>query len=119
VALNEAWRNAGAEARRDDDEEKRKAAGGRACARHHCRNTTETRIELEMRSRAAAGNKISTGIRFFITCWSVYAAWRFDLTSPQHGDLDVDRITRWRRGIALAGLQNKRIGDKTPSHHAI
>ena len=56
------------------------------------RNTTETRIELELAIEGEGRYKISTGIRFFDHMLELFTRHgAFDLALKCDGDLDVDQ----------------------------
>ena len=77
------------------------------------RNTTETRIELELTIEGAAGTRSLPAFAFSITCWSCYAAWRLRSELECDGDLDVDQHhTVEDVGIALGEAFNRALGDK-------
>jgi len=78
------------------------------------RNTTETRIELELTIEGKGRYKISTGIRFFDHMLELFTRHgAFDLTLQCDGDLDVDQHhTVEDVGIALGEAFDKALGDK-------
>lgn len=78
------------------------------------RNTTETRIELELTIEGSGRYQIATGIRFFDHMLELFARHgAFDLTLQCDGDLDVDQHhTVEDVGIALGEAFNQALGDK-------
>jgi imidazoleglycerol-phosphate dehydratase len=78
------------------------------------RNTTETRIELELTIEGSGRYKVSTGIRFFDHMLELFTRHgAFDLTLACDGDLDVDQHhTVEDVGIALGEALDKALGDK-------
>jgi imidazoleglycerol-phosphate dehydratase len=78
------------------------------------RNTTETRIELELTIEGSGRYKITTGIRFFDHMLELFTRHgAFDLTLACDGDLDVDQHhTVEDVGIALGEAFDKALGNK-------
>jgi len=78
------------------------------------RNTTETRIELELTIEGGGRYKVSTGIRFFDHMLELFTRHgAFDLTLACDGDLDVDQHhTVEDVGIALGEAFDRALGDK-------
>jgi imidazoleglycerol-phosphate dehydratase len=78
------------------------------------RNTTETRIELELTIEGNGQYKISTGIRFFDHMLELFTRHgAFDLKLKCDGDLDVDQHhTVEDVGIALGEAFDRALGDK-------
>jgi imidazoleglycerol-phosphate dehydratase len=78
------------------------------------RNTTETKIELELRIEGKGQYKISTGIRFFDHMLELFTRHgAFDLALKCDGDLEVDQHhTVEDVGIALGEAFDKALGDK-------
>jgi imidazoleglycerol-phosphate dehydratase len=78
------------------------------------RNTTETRIELELAIEGEGRYKISTGIRFFDHMLELFTRHgAFDLALKCDGDLDVDQHhTVEDVGIALGEAFERALGDK-------
>jgi imidazole glycerol phosphate synthase glutamine amidotransferase subunit len=78
------------------------------------RNTTETRIELELTIEGGGRYKVSTGIRFFDHMLELFTRHgAFDLELKCDGDLDVDQHhTVEDVGIALGEAFNHALGDK-------
>ena len=78
------------------------------------RNTTETKIELELTIEGTGLYKISTGIRFFDHMLELFTRHgAFDLSLHCDGDLDVDQHhTVEDVGIALGEAFDKALGDK-------
>jgi imidazoleglycerol-phosphate dehydratase len=78
------------------------------------RNTTETRIALELTIEGKGQYTISTGIRFFdhmLELFARHGAFNLELTCD--GDLDVDQHhTVEDVGIALGEAFDKALGDK-------
>ena len=78
------------------------------------RNTTETRIELELTVEGQGRYKVSTGIRFFdhmLELFTRHGAFNLDLKCD--GDLDVDQHhTVEDVGIALGEAFDRALGDK-------
>ena len=78
------------------------------------RNTTETRISLQLTVEGQGRYKVSTGIRFFdhmLELFTRHGAFNFDLTCD--GDLDVDQHhTVEDVGIALGEAFDRALGDK-------
>jgi imidazoleglycerol-phosphate dehydratase len=78
------------------------------------RNTTETRIELELTVEGQGRYKVSTGIRFFdhmLELFTRHGAFNLDLKCD--GDLDVDQHhTVEDVGIALGEAFDHALGDK-------
>jgi imidazoleglycerol-phosphate dehydratase len=78
------------------------------------RNTTETRIELELTIEGKGLYKISTGIRFFDHMLELFTRHgAFNLSLKCDGDLDVDQHHSVEDvGIALGEAFDKALGDK-------
>jgi imidazoleglycerol-phosphate dehydratase len=78
------------------------------------RNTTETRIEIELTIEGNGQYKISTGIRFFDHMLELFTRHgAFDLELTCKGDLDVDQHhTVEDVGIALGEAFDRALGDK-------
>ena len=78
------------------------------------RNTTETRIELELTIEGKGRYRISTGIRFFDHMLELFTRHGvFDLELTCKGDLDVDQHhTVEDVGIALGEAVKKALGTK-------
>jgi imidazoleglycerol-phosphate dehydratase len=78
------------------------------------RNTTETRIELELAIEGSGRYKIATGIRFFDHMLELFTRHgAFDLMLACDGDLDVDQHhTVEDVGIALGEAFDRALGDK-------
>jgi imidazoleglycerol-phosphate dehydratase len=78
------------------------------------RNTTETRIALDLRIDGKGAYRIATGIRFFDHMLELFARHgAFDLTLTCDGDLDVDQHhTVEDVGIALGTAFDQALGDK-------
>ena len=95
---------------------KSKKTAGRASARTATivRNTTETRIELELTIEGSGRYNISTGIRFFDHMLELFTRHgAFDLAMQCDGDLDVDQHhTVEDVGIALGEAFDRALGDK-------
>ena len=91
---------------------KPRAAAGRTAT--VVRNTTETRIELELTIEGKGRYKISTGIRFFDHMLELFTRHgAFDLDLACRGDLDVDQHhTVEDVGIALGEAFDRALGDK-------
>src|SRR5580698_5958571 len=78
------------------------------------RNTTETRIDLELVIEGSGRYKVSTGIRFFDHMLELFTRHgAFDLELTCNGDLDVDQHhTVEDVGIALGEAFDEALGDK-------
>ncbi len=78
------------------------------------RNTTETKIELELTIEGKGQYTVSTGIRFFDHMLELFARHgAFDLELKCDGDLDVDQHhTVEDVGIALGEAFGKALGEK-------
>ena len=78
------------------------------------RNTTETRIELELTIEGNGHYKVSTGIRFFDHMLELFTRHgAFNLNLKCDGDLDVDQHhTVEDVGIALGEAFDRALGDK-------
>lgn len=78
------------------------------------RNTTETRIALELTIEGSGKYQINTGIRFFDHMLELFARHgAFDLSLKCDGDLDVDQHhTVEDTGIALGEAFDRALGDK-------
>ena len=103
------------EARHDDDKEEqngRQTSGARTATVE--RNTTETRIAIELTIEGKGQYKISTGIRFFDHMLELFTRHgAFDLELKCDGDLDVDQHhTVEDVGIALGEAFDRALGDK-------
>ncbi|SPE17378.1 Imidazoleglycerol-phosphate dehydratase [Candidatus Sulfotelmatomonas gaucii] len=94
---------------------KSKRPGGRdARVATIARNTTETRIEIELAIEGKGQYTVSTGIRFFDHMLELFTRHgAFDLELKCDGDLDVDQHhTVEDVGIALGEAFNKALGEK-------
>jgi len=78
------------------------------------RETSETRIALDLRLDGKGRYKVHTGIRFLDHMLELFARHgAFDLTVSAHGDLDVDQHhTVEDLGIALGEAVSKALGDR-------
>ena len=78
------------------------------------RNTTETKIHLELNLDGQGTYQVSTGIRFFDHMLELFTRHGgFDLALTVHGDLDVDQHhTVEDTGIALGEAFLEALGDK-------
>jgi imidazoleglycerol-phosphate dehydratase len=78
------------------------------------RNTSETRIEIDLVIEGSGRYKISTGIRFFDHMLELFTRHGvFDLELKCEGDLDVDQHhTVEDVGIALGEAFDRALGDK-------
>lgn len=78
------------------------------------RNTTETRIAIDLTIEGQGRYKIATGIRFFDHMLELFARHGgFDLKLAAHGDLDVDQHhTVEDVGIVLGQLFAQALGDR-------
>lgn len=78
------------------------------------RNTSETRISLELTIEGAGHYRIATGIRFFDHMLELFTRHgAFDLVLRCNGDLDVDQHhTVEDVGIALGEAFDRALGDK-------
>ena len=78
------------------------------------RNTTETRISINLKIEGSGQYKVSTGIRFFdhmLELFTRHGAFNLDLKCD--GDLDVDQHhTVEDVGIALGEVFDRALGDK-------
>jgi imidazoleglycerol-phosphate dehydratase len=93
----------------------KKAAGGtRARTAGFERNTTETRIAINLTIEGKGQYKIATGIRFFDHMLELFTRHgAFDLELKCDGDLDVDQHhTVEDVGIALGETFDRALGDK-------
>ena len=95
---------------------KTKRAAGRAEVRSATvvRNTTETKIELELTIEGQGRYRVSTGIRFFDHMLELFTRHgAFDLALKCDGDLDVDQHhTVEDVGIALGEAFDRALGEK-------
>ncbi len=84
------------------------------------RNTTETKISLNLTIEGTGSYQISTGIRFFDHMLELFTRHgAFDLELTCKGDLDVDQHhTVEDVGIALGEAFDKAVGDKKGIHRA-
>ncbi len=116
AALNEALAALRAGGEEAMTTKKSKTAGRQAGARTATvvRNTTETRIELELTIEGQGQYNISTGIRFFDHMLELFTRHgAFDLALKCDGDLDVDQHhTVEDVGIALGEAFDRALGDK-------
>ncbi|HWG20433.1 MAG TPA: imidazoleglycerol-phosphate dehydratase HisB [Terracidiphilus sp.] len=97
-----------------------KEKAGRSVARaqkrsaHFDRNTTETRISIQLTIEGSGRYRIGTGIRFFDHMLELFTRHgAFDLELQCQGDLDVDQHhTVEDVGIALGEAVDRALGDK-------
>jgi len=92
----------------------RKRSGVSKRSASFARNTTETRIAIDLTIEGAGQYKIATGIRFFDHMLELFTRHgAFDLELKCDGDLDVDQHhTVEDVGIALGEAFDRALGDK-------
>ena len=92
---------------------KKQSAGSKRTA-GFARNTTETRISIQLTIEGTGQYKVSTGIRFFDHMLELFTRHgAFDLELKCDGDLDVDQHhTVEDVGIAIGEAFDRALGDK-------